>query len=364
MRPPRPAPPAIPGKCGSQIALQSRVGYNSSMNRAQVWTIGALAGCILAGCGQPTGWVIKPVPVDERLKETVVAADKGWGVSDKVVLVDVDGPLTNRRRGGLFSVGDNPVSLFVEKLDKAEADPRVRAVVLRINSPGGGVTASDIMHRRLVRFRQKRKVPVVALFEDIGASGAYYLACAADLIVAHPTSVTGSIGVLVQTVSFAGTMKMIGVDAKAVTSGPMKDMASPFKPLDKKDLAVLQGIVDDFYARFLKVVDAGRPKLDMKKIRPLADGRVYTAQQALANGLIDGVGYMDDAIALAKKLGKAPRVKVVIYHRPLGYRANVYSEARPAAALQVNLLNVSADELAKLAQPRFLYLWTGHTAGK
>ena len=319
-------------------------------------------GLAICGCGQETGWVLKPVPIDEQLRETVLTADPGWGVTDKIAVLDVDGLLMNQREAGWFGEKDNPVSLFVEKLDKAERDPNLRALIVRINSPGGGVTASDIMYRRLLRFRQAKKVPVVAVVEDVGASGGYYLACAADSIIAHPTSVTGSIGVMVQALSFAGTMRMLRIDARAVTSGPLKDMASPFKPLDEKDLAILQTIVDEFYDRFLDVVDAGRPKLDREKIKALADGRVYTGEQAKANGLVDELGYMDDAISLAKKASGAGRVKVVMYHRPLGYRANVYSAADGPPA-QINLLNVSVPNLLSLGQPQFLYLWTGHTSG-
>jgi len=315
----------------------------------------------LSGCGPRGGLLIKPVPLDDRLKEATIASDPGLFVTDKVVIVDVDGLIMNERGGGWFAPGDNPVSLFVEKLDKAQSDPAVKALVLRINSPGGGVTASDIMHRRLCEFRTKRKVPVIAVLEDVAASGGYYLACGADRIVAHPTSVTGSIGVLVQTISFSGTMKMLGIHAKAVTTGKFKDMASPFKPLSDEDLAILQGIVDEFYERFLDVVAVGRPGMSVEKVRSLADGRVYTGSQAVNNGLADQLGYMDDAIELAKKAGRVGRAKIVMYHRPLGYRANVYSTAPGAPQPQVNVVNVNIPDALRLAQPQFLYLWTGRT---
>ena len=342
----------------------------------------AISTALLAGCGPQWGFLIKPVPVDQQLQETVIAADPGLFVTDKIAVVDVDGVLLNQRDSGLMGTGENPVSLFVEKIDRARADKNVRAVVLRINSPGGGVTASDIMYERLMRLREARDIPVVAIIEDVGASGGYYLACAADTILAHPTSTVGSIGVIVQTVSLAGTMKMIGVSAKAVTSGPRKDMASPLKPLDEEDLAILQSIVDKYYQRFLDVVteartlapgqaEAGateaRKALTPEKIRALADGRVYAADQALANGLIDGVGYMDAAIALAKELSGAKRVKVVVYARPWGYRPNAYAAAAPAdprTSMQINLLNISAPDLLTLSRPRFLYLWTGKTFGE
>jgi len=319
-----------------------------------------LAGWVVlfaAGCGN-TGWIIKPVRIDEALTETVVYSDGGWGLRDKIAVIDVSGVLFNQRSSGLLGDGENPVSLFIEKIDKAQADRNVKALVLRINSPGGGVTASEIMYDRVMRFKSQTSRPVIAVMQDVAASGAYYIACAADTIVAHRTSITGSIGVIVQTVSFAGTMDKIGVDAQAITSGDRKDMASPLKPLDKADAVILKGLVDDFYAQFLSVVEAGRPKLTADQVRKLADGRVYSANEALKHGLVDSLGYMDDVLALAKKRTGSSRMKAVIYHRQMGYRPNAYSLSGGGGP-QFNLVNINAGQLMSLVRPRFMYLWTG-----
>ena len=332
------------------------------MNTIKAMVLAALMLLACGGCGPNVGYVIKPVPISEALQETVIASDEGLFVSDKVLVLDVDGLLVNQREMGLFSMGDNPVSLFVEKLDKAQADASIKAVVVRINSPGGGVTASDIMYRRLMDFRSARNVPVIAVIEDVGASGGYYIACGADRIIAHPTSVTGSIGTIVQTFSLAGAMSALRIEARAITSGPRKDMASPFKPLAPEDMAILQGMIDEYYQRFLDVVAAGRTQLTPEQIKPLADGRVFTGAQAKENGLVDQLGYMGDAIAQAKAASKAARVKVVMYHRPMGYRANAYSAAPDAPTQpQVNLVNISMPQMLSAAQPSFLYLWTGHS---
>jgi protease-4 len=214
------------------------------------------------------------------------------------------------------------------------------------------------MYQRLLRFRQSRGVPVVAIIEDTGASGGYYLACAADAIMAHPTSVTGSIGVVVQTISFAGTMEKLGIEAAAVASGPRKTLANPLKPLDKEDLALLQRVVDIYYERFVKVVAAGRPALEAGDVRKLADGSIYTGEQAKANGLVDAVGYVADAVALARRRSGVTKAKVVMYHRPWGAPATAYSAA-PDLPAQFNLFNVTLPSLLSLSRPRFLYLWTG-----
>jgi protease IV len=325
----------------------------------------ALAAAILAGgCGQNMGYIIKPVSINEELKETTVSSDAGFFDNDKVLIVDVDGLLMNSRSEGLFGGQDNPVSTFVEKLDKAEKDPNVKALVIRLNTPGGGVTASDIMYRRLVEFKKAKKVPVIAMIEDVGASGGYYLACAADTIMAAPTSVTGSIGVIVQTFSLAGTMDKLGITTKAITSGPMKDMGSPFKPLSPEDQKILQELVTEFYGRFTDVVIQGRPKMEPARIKTLADGRIYTGMQAKANGLVDELGDVKDAITLAKQRAEIKTAHVVMYDRPWGYKANVYSSAGGVGAgTQINLLNISATSAMAWFQPQFLYLWTGGGSG-
>jgi len=171
-------------------------------------------------------------------------------------------------RGGFFSDGENPVSLLAEKLDRARADRNVKAMILRLNSPGGTVQATEAMYDLLECFRTQSDKPVVACITNVGASGAYYLACAADKVICQPTSITGSIGVIIQTVSFAGTMKMIGIRAEAITSGKLKDMGSPLKDLTKEQRQVFQGMVDEFYGRFVEVVaERLRPSLNSDRLK-------------------------------------------------------------------------------------------------
>jgi len=318
----------------------------------------ALFGLLSAvvGCG-PTAYKITPVPTDRKLRETVLI-DEGGFFPAKIVLIDVEGLLLNHRRRSLFGEGEHPVSLFVEKLDKAGADTAVRAVVLRINSPGGTVTAADIMHTEIANFRKKDegKRPVVAVLMDVAASGGYYVACAADEIVAHPTTVTGSIGVIMQTVNFAGTMSKLGISADAITSGSMKDAGSPLRKMKPEEREVFQKLVDQFYDRFVTVVAAGREELTEQEVREVADGRVYSAQQALELGFVDRIGTLKDALADIKKQIGAKRVRVVSYQRPLGWRPNIYA-AHPANSPQVNLINVTLPADWPHPEPQFLYLW-------
>src|SRR5262249_43032332 len=167
-------------------------------------------------------------------------------------------------------------------------------VVLRIDSPGGSVSASDTLYHEILSWKTEKKKPVVAFFNGLSTSGAYYLAMASDQIVAHPASVTGSIGVIMPGLSIEGLMDKYGVADQTLTSGPFKDTGSLFRDMRPDEKKQLQSVIDDLYGRFTEVVATGRPALDKAKIHSLADGRVYSAQQALAVGLVDRLGYLED----------------------------------------------------------------------
>jgi len=312
-------------------------------------TTGLLVGCMPSG-----GFLIRPVSANRDLDETVLSADSRWA-SAKIALIDVDGILMNMNKPGLLGDGEHPVSLLLEQLDKARRDPKVKAVLLRINSPGGSVTASELMHEEILHFRESGK-PVVAIMTDVAASGGYYIACACDRILAHRSSVTGSIGVIMQLFDVTGTMVKIGVSGEAITSGRNKAGGSPFAPLTEEQRAIFQGVVDELYDGFVAVVVDGRPKLDEARVRELGDGRIYTAQQALDAGLIDGITTMRRAIADLKNRIGEDRIKVVAYHRPLGYKPNYYA-GRPVGRGDTNLLNIDLSGWPQRIAPRFMYLW-------
>ena len=231
----------------------------------------------------------------------------------------------------------------------------VAGVVLRINSPGGGVTASDVMYTELLAFKQRTGRPVVAVLMDVAASGGYYVACGADEIVAQPTTVTGSIGVIMQLVNFNGTMGKIGVESNAIVSGPMKDAGSPLRRLRDEEREVFQTLVDQMYDRFVQVVATGR-KMDAAKVRELADGRVYSASQAVELGFVDRIATLKEALAGVKTRIGAKRVRVVSYKRPTDYKPNVYA-ANPAPQPQLNMVNIEIPGSLMLPQAQFMYLW-------
>jgi protease-4 len=310
---------------------------------------------LLGGCTRMR-FVVEAVPAEDELTETEVLRDEGAGRSGpKVVLIDVTGLIVDAERPGLLRRGENPVSRFTEALRKAHDDHRVRGVVVRINSPGGGVTASDVMYRELLRFKEKTGKPVVVLMADVAASGGYYLACAGDEIVAHPTTVTGSIGVVIQTFNFSEGMRKIGIKADAITSGSNKAMGSPFEPMPPEHRALLQGLVDEFYDGFIEVVVQSRPQLSSADREWIEDGRVITGRRAVEVGVVDRLGDLQVAFEAAKARAGVVRARLVKYHRPLEYVGSAYGTA-PAAGTQVNLLQLNLGSL-DLDQPGFYYLW-------
>src|SRR4030042_743726 len=310
----------------------------------------------LTGCG-PTAFRIEPIPIRQQLEETEIQRDEGIFIRDKIAVIDVDGLLINRRKHGWMQEGDNPVSLFVEKLDKAASDRNVKAVVLRINSPGGTVAASDIMYHSLREFKRNTGKPVITCILGLGGSGAYYLACGSDGIVAQRGSVPGSIGTIMHTFSVAGTMEKIGVKAVAIKSGELKDLGSPLHDLKDEERKVLEGIVSQFFEQFLNVVEKNRKDVGEQKLRELADGRVFTAEEAFEEKLIDRVGYPADGIEWAKKLADLEKTRVVMYHRPLGYKANIYSTAMSDEGVVGALINVELPDWLESGGTPFLYLW-------
>lgn len=323
----------------------------------------AAVGPGLAGCG-PMMFAVGVTPGDQRLAQTTVLPDGGFW-SDRIAIIDINGMMLNAERPGLLQQGENPTSVLHEKLAKAAADGRVKAVILRLNTPGGTVTASDAMYREVRRFRAQTGKPVIALMMDLATSGGYYVACASDTIVTYPTAVTGSIGVLLQTVNFRPALDRWGVEMEALTSGRNKTAGSMFDTLTDEHRAVLQSMVDDFYARFVDVVRDARPMLDDETFDRVADGRVVTGQQAVALGLADETGDLYDAFARAKSRAGLDRADLVIYHRPLRHAGSPYTPTMaapggdPSGGTQVNLMQLNMAGLPGFADAPVgvYYLW-------
>jgi protease IV len=316
-------------------------------------TVLLVALITLAGCSVLS---VDLTPRVRPLEEEVV---EGKGEA-KILLMDVSGFITDEAPSGGLGLGPSPVRVPMlvrirEELKKAAHDRHVRALVLRINTPGGTVTASDIIYREVMLFREETKVPVVAALMDVAASGGYYIALAADRIVAHPTSVTGSIGTIMVTANVEGLLGKIGVATNTFKSAEHKDMGSPFRVLTPEERAIFQSVIDELQRQFVaKVVE--RRRLPEPTARGLADGRIYTAPQALDKGLVDAIGYMPDALAAARRAIGVDEAKVIVYKRPREYQATYYAQTRTEA----HAFDTTLERFATLAGagPRFLYLWS------
>jgi len=304
--------------------------------------IGFQAGCITINLIEPPG------PVQE-----VQLSGTGDG---KVLLLDFSGLISTQDKDG-FVPQPNLLATFKEELTRASKDEKVKALVVRINSPGGTVTASDIMYHELKEFKSKKKVPVIASMMDVAASGGYYLAMASDTVLVHPSTVTGSIGVIMLTVNAKGLLEKVGVEASAITSSPRKDMGSPFRTMTPEERAIFQSVIDSFYQRFLSVVQAGRPNLSAEQIKKLADGRIYSGEQAKEAGLVDDIGYLDDALELAKKKAGLTEARIVTYGRRGEYQNNIYSRLFATGSGLTSLANLDLLSMVRGGTPQFMYLW-------
>jgi protease-4 len=289
---------------------------------------------------------LKPMAVD-RSAETCPPGQK-------IALIDVDGVLVNSNQVGPYSEGENPLSLFREKLDAAAADPYICGIVLRINSPGGGVTVCDTMHHELLRFKLQRNIPVVAYLMEVGAGGAYYLATAADAIYAHPTAITGGIGVILNIYNLQDAMGFVNVTSQQIKAGEHIDMGTSLRPLSPDAAIMLQVMANEFHERFKRVVAAARPAT--AAVPAIFDGRVFTAEQARANGLIDEIGYLDDAIrAVGQRMGQ-PSARVVMLRRETDPARTPYAVTANRPPID-KLLPMSVPGLDRATLPTFLYLW-------
>ncbi len=290
---------------------------------------------------------------ERPLRETTL---EGEGRA-KILLVNVSNVITDlptRHAFGLIEE-ESTVERVHAELKKAADDTRVKAVVLRVNSPGGGVTASDDVYGEILRYKKERKVPVVAALGDVAASGGYYVACAADRIVAHPTTTTGSIGVIMTGLNLEGLLAKVGVRNQTFKAGEHKDILSPFRGATPEERRIVQSILDDLHTRFVSVVRESRAGLDLRRLAELTDGRILDAPQALQAGLIDQIGDLHAAIDAARAAAHVDEARVVAYRRPDETRENIYSATRGLPA-QVNVLPVDLGALAT-SGPRFMYLW-------
>jgi protease IV len=249
--------------------------------------------CFTAAVGN---WLVGSAPFQ--------ASNRGKSSVD-IALIDIYGGISDTASTSPFGAsGGASANALLEAIGEARKD-KVKAILLRINSPGGTAAAAQSVYHELMRTRKETDIKIVASLGDLAASGGYYIASAAHHIVANPSTLTGSIGVIVQTQNVAPFLDKLGVQAGSVQSGQYKDILSPFRSTTEGDRKIIQGIVSDSYEQFLASIVEGR-NIPLAELRPLADGRIYTGAQAKAVKLVDSLGNYQDAV---KKTAELTRIK-------------------------------------------------------
>jgi protease-4 len=265
----------------SLIALTGAAMFGGIIGFAAGAASGAAAGGLAGGFG--------PGIPERRIS--------GTG-PEKVVIIRIVGPIAREDASGFFS-GATSSRRIATLLDRAAADSMVRAVILDMDTPGGSVVASDEIHRKIQAVRQKNRV-VVTLMTETAASGGYYIAAGTNHIVADPTTVTGSIGVIVALPNIQELSRKIGIRTIVFKSGAFKDLGNPNRAITPQEAAIFQGLVNEAYDRFVGIVAGGR-RLTRAKVLQLADGRIYTGQQAAKLGLVDTLGHFPEAVEVVKQ---------------------------------------------------------------
>jgi protease-4 len=295
---------------------------------------------VVAASGGPTS----PAVYDEEYVS-------GDGV-DKVAVVPVEGVIApaDDTLGGVLPTS-TPEG-FGDALSQAGSDPSVAAVVLEVNSPGGGVTASDEMHQSILDFEKSTNKPVVVSMQDVTASGGYYISTAADHIVANETTLTGSLGVIFEITNFAEAADKYGIKQVVIKSGKYKDIGSAFREMTPEERNIFQSIVDQSYAQFVHVISEGR-NIPEGRVREIADGRVYSGLQAKRLGLVDSFGGLDEASDIAGELAGTSDTTVVRYVQQPTFTDTLLARLAPEKPQAEQILDAAGLNLEP--KPYYLY---------
>lgn len=324
---------------------------------------GGLAGCLLVGAALFLLGLLTVSVISWFLFRGLMDGERdrlAENAAEKIAHIDLEGIIASADAADLLfgSSGESKVDRIKDQLKRAVEDESVKAIVLRINSPGGEVTASDTIYNAVLQAREKK--PVVVFMDAMAASGGYYVACGATEIVAGETTLTGSIGVIIQSISYGDLMGKVGVETRTFKSGEFKDMLSGSREMTEPERELVDGLVMEMYDRFVGIVSEARNIPEPKLRTEIADGRVFTGRQAHEAGLVDSNGYIEDAYARARVLGKAAAdAPVIRMDEPGGFfEAIGLARARGSAAAAVPArieLDV-ADRLLPRLQPGLPYL--------
>jgi len=289
----------------------------------------------------------------DRISEVVLKKSKA---KEKILVIDIDNIIESTVNTGLLSREGDIISQVYIRLQRAAADDLVKGIILRLNTRGGEVTAVDIIYKEILNFKNKTALPVVALMMTMATSGGYYIACASDRILAHPSTITGSIGVISMFPNVQQLISKLGVEVNIIKSGEMKDSGSFFKKMSKEEKNIFQVIIDDMFQRFINIVYKSRKDfITREDIKKIADGRIFTANQALAYKLIDDIGYFNDALKAVFSLASISDAQVIAYtYNPLK-KTNIYAQTNNKNILAGK--NKGLEKFFPSVKYGFYYLW-------
>jgi protease-4 len=353
----------VPG-AGTSEKKKSGCGFGCALLIGMVLGVGLLIALGIAlcfggaSCLQHNGGISKFIQRHEEDadfgEDEMPSLEETWssgGGEVKVVRIPVTGLIMLGEDSSPWYAGNATTAL--RSIRRATKDEDVKAIILEVDSGGGGITASDIIYKALKDFKAEQDGRViVTLMGDMAASGAYYISLPSDYIFAHPTTLTGSIGVIMQSYNIKGLAEKLGVSDVTIKSGANKDLLNPFKDVDPGQRQILQAVIDAMYDRFLTLVAENR-KLPKDVVRPLADGRVFVAKDALDNKLIDGIGYMSDAKKKVQDLLKVDDLYIIRYSEQMSWR-DLF--ARPGIGFSTDLSRLMREDDTKL-----MYRWSPAT---
>jgi protease-4 len=281
---------------------------------------------------------------EDKIEEVVLIQSHE---KEKVLLLDISGLISSLSSPNIFAREGDVLSQVYYRLKKASEDPLIKGVILRLDTPGGEVTASDIIYHEIQNFKTRTGIPVIALMMSMTASGGYYIASACDHLIAHPSSLTGSIGVISLFPNLEGLLDKVGIQVQVIKSGKLKDSGSVFREMTEE--------VDEYYQNFINVVYENRKDfLTLENIKKLADGRIFTASQALEARLIDEIGYFDTALEKTLELSSLREASVVTYTYYPKQKTNIYAtQIKNSSPFE----GESFQEMIRSLKSGFYYLW-------
>ncbi len=307
----------------------------------------------VAGCAAPQVKLFSDA--SDPLKESILqGTEKG-----KVLVISLRGIITTSPDDGMLRTMPSMIQEVVSQLRMAEKDKEIKCVLLKVDSPGGTATASDILYHEIMAFKQRTKVKIVVCMMDIAASGGYYVSLPADLIFAHPTTITGSVGVVFMRPNITQLIAKFGFSMDVSKSGPNKDMGSPFRQATAEEELILQDVTDGLADQFLDLVEKHR-SLDPETLTTISTARVYLAAEAKQLGLIDRVGYLDEALTEALRISGLPeKAKVVAYRRTAFPNDNLYNPLTTGSHSPAQpMVDLGIPDPTNQLSPGFYYIWT------